>query len=82
MKDRIDVMQVIAQLDIELSRIGTAISTRQKRRLLSRCTHLHDDSHGDDAHFIDQAVLWLLRKHGLQSQAGRARPARRIVPGH
>ena len=79
MKDRIAVMQLIAQLDIELSRAGSAISARQKRRLLARCTRLHDDSDREDGHFIALAVLWLLRKHGLQLEAHRTAPAHRML---
>jgi hypothetical protein len=83
MKDRIAVMRLITQLDIELSRAGSAISARQKRRFLSRCTRLHDDSHRADEHFIDLAVLWLLRKHGLQLEAAqRTAPARRPLGHH
>lgn len=68
MKSRIDLMHRIAELDIELSKAAGAISPRQKRSFLSRCTHLHKDAEGHDAHIIGQAIHWLIRKHRLHPE--------------
>ena len=70
-------MQRIAELDIELSKAAGAISPRQKRRFLSRCTHLHKDADGNDEHIISQAIHWLMRKHRLHPEHSDS-PA----PGH
>ncbi|MFC5576742.1 hypothetical protein ACFPOA_01775 [Lysobacter niabensis] len=66
-------MHLIAQLDIELSKAGPAISAPQQEHILSRCTYIHDGADRNDAHIVDQAIHWLIHKHRLRP----ARPDRR-----
>jgi hypothetical protein len=69
MHNRVHLMHLIAQLDIELSKSGRALPPRRRNSILARCTRIHDDAGRDDEHLVGQALHWLLHKHRLQPEA-------------
>ncbi len=70
-------MQLIAELDTELSKAGEAIPSPQKKSALSQCENILGDADEDDEQVICQAIHCLLRKHGLEPERyGPDRPSR------
>ena len=65
MDERIRLMHRIAWLDAAFSAAGTLSPTR-RRVALSACADILDAADHDDRQFIDQAILCLMRKHGLE----------------
>ena len=77
MENRIRLMQLIAELDTELSKAGEAIPSPQKKSALSQCENILGDADEDDEQVICQAIHCLLRKHGLEPERyGPDRPSR------
>lgn len=59
-------MQLIAELDSELSKAPSAIPPSVKQHALSACADILDKADNDDEQYICGAIQCLIRKHSLE----------------